>query len=255
MREPLLAYMSWRRAGEYFRRCDVALLPVGSTEQHGPHNPLGTDHLVAYRLAVEAGRRTGALVLPVIPYGVSVHHSTFPGTIWVREEVFREYVGDVVRSLKSHGVRKVVVVNGHGGNLPALLSLSRELRREGVLMVIYQWWTAPGLGELFRREELGHAAAAETSLNLYLHPEAVDMGAAVDEEPRQLFTDGLGYYPEYTVDRTGSGVFGVSTTASRERGEEVFRRAVEALVKLVEAVKGAPEPRWPPPAAGRERKA
>jgi putative transposase len=134
--EVRLAYTSWKSAGRYFAGSDIALLPVGSTEQHGPHNPLGTDHLIAYALALEAGRRTGVVVLPPVPFGVSAHHSSFPGTVWVREEVFKEYVRDVILSLKRHGVRKVVVVNGHGGNLSALLSLARELRGEGVLAVV-----------------------------------------------------------------------------------------------------------------------
>lgn len=235
--EVRLAHISWREAGERFSRCGIALLPVGSTEQHGPQNPLGTDHLIAYHLALEAGRRTGVTVLPPIPFGVSSHHSSFPGTVWVRESVFKEYVRDVILSLKSHGVRKLVVVNGHGGNTHALVSLARELRGEGVLVVVYEWWTLPRLREVFPEEELGHAAAIETSLNLYLHPEAVEMEAAVDEKPAKLPTDGLGYFPERTDDRVRSGVFGTSTTATREKGARVFEIAVEALVKLVDEVK------------------
>lgn len=238
MGEVRLAYMSWRGAESYFSGNDIALLPVGSTEQHGPHNPLGTDHLIAYALALEAGRRTGVAVLPPVPFGVSSHHSAFPGTVWVREEVFKEYVRDVILSLKRHGVRRVVVVNGHGGNLGALLSLARELRGEGILVVVFQWWTLPELGKLFAREELGHAASAETSLNLFLHGEAVDMSSAVDEKPAELPTDGLAHFPEMTRDRTRSGVFGVSRTASRERGAQAFEAAVGALVNLVERLKG-----------------
>jgi len=238
MGEVRLAYMSWKSAGRYFAGSDIALLPVGSTEQHGPHNPLGTDHLIAYALALEAGRRAGVVVLPPVPFGASAHHSSFPGTVWVREEVFKEYVRDVILSLKRHGVRKVVVVNGHGGNLSALLSLARELRGEGVLAVVFQWWTLPEMGKLFTREELGHAASAETSLNLFLHGDAVDASAAVDEKPLELPTDGLAYFPELTGDRTRSGVFGVSTTASRERGARAFEVAVNALVALIERVKG-----------------
>ncbi|MEM1567149.1 MAG: creatininase family protein [Thermofilaceae archaeon] len=237
MSEIRLSNLTWREAESYFSRSDVAILPVGSTEQHGPQNPLGTDHLIAYALALEAGKRTGTLVLPPIPFGVSVHHSRFPGTVWVREEVFKEYVRDVIASLASHGVRKVVVVNGHGGNLHALLSLARELREKGVLVVVYQWWTLPELEKYFPSEELGHAAAVETSLNLYLHGEAVKMEAAVDEEPKKLPTDGVAYFPEYTHDRTGSGVFGVARTATREKGEKVFNIAVGALVKLIESLK------------------
>lgn len=193
--------------------------------------------MVAYALALEAGRHTGTLVLPPIPFGVSLHHSRFPGTIWIREEIFREYVRDVISSLASYGVRKVIVVNGHGGNLQALVSLARELREKGVLVVVFQWWTLPELAKLFPPEELGHAAAVETSLNLYLHGEAVKMEAAVDEAPKRLTIDSVAYYPEYTHDRTISGVFGVSRTATREKGERIFRIAVEALAKLIEAVR------------------
>jgi len=235
--EVRLAYMSWRAAASYFSRSDVVLLPVGSTEQHGPQNPLGTDHLIAYNLALEAGKRTGVVVLPPVPFGVSAHHSAFPGTVWVREEVFKEYVRDIVHSIKKHGARRIVVVNGHGGNLSALLSLARELRSEGILMVVFQWWTLPQLDELFARGELGHAGSAETSLNLFLHGEAVDMSVAVDEEPAKLLTDGLGYFPELTHDRTRSGVFGISKTASRERGAQAFELAVNALVSLIEKLK------------------
>ncbi|MEM0377122.1 MAG: creatininase family protein [Thermofilum sp.] len=239
MRELKLSFMSWKDAADYFSSNDTVLLPVGSVEQHGPHNPLGTDYLVAYALAEEAGRRTGTLVLPPVPFGVSAHHSAFPGTVWVREDVLKEYVRDIVLSLKKHGARKIIVVNGHGGNLSALLSLARELRSEGLLVVVFQWWTLPELGKLFSREELGHAAAVETSLNLYLHGEHVNMSRAVDEKPAELPTDGLAFYPEYTHDRTRSGVFGVSKTSTREKGAEVFKIAVEALVELVGRVKAA----------------
>ncbi|MCS7104833.1 MAG: creatininase family protein [Thermofilaceae archaeon] len=237
MGEVRLSNFSWVRARDYFSTNDIVLLPVGSTEQHGPQNPLGTDHLIAYELALEAGRRTGVAVLPPVPYGVSVHHSAFPGTVWVREEVFKEYVRDIVLSLKKHGVKKVVVVNGHGGNLNALLSLSRELRGEGVLTVVFQWWTLPKLSDLFTREELGHAAAAETSLNLFLNGKSVDMSSVVDEKPRKLPTDGLAYFPEYTDDRTKTGVFGVATTACKGRGERVFEIASRALVETIEALR------------------
>lgn len=91
--------------------------------------------------------------------------------------------------------------------------------------------------ELFTKEELGHAAAVETSLNLLLNEEAVKMEAAVDETPKGLPTDGLAYYPELTHERTHSGVYGVSTTASREKGRRVFELAIDALVKLIEEVR------------------
>lgn len=236
-----LAHMSWREAKEYFSKKDIVLLPVGSTEQHGPQNPLGTDHLIAYKLALEAGKRTGVIVLPVIPFGVSLHHSKFPGTIWIQEENFINYLRDVIESLRKHGVKKIIVVNGHGGNLASLLILAREFREKGVLIVVYQWWTAISSSEriskTFTPSGRGHAASIETSLNLYLHPELVNMKEAVDEEPKKLPVDGLAYFPEYTHDRTKSGVFGISTTSSKEKGKVVYEESIKKLVELIEKIK------------------
>lgn len=251
MAENVLALMSWKKAGNYFSKNDTALLPVGSTEQHGPQNPLGTDHMIAYRLAVEAGRKTGVLVLPPVPFGVSLHHSSFPGTIWIREAAFKEYLRDVMLSLHRHGTRKIIVVNGHGGNLRSLQSLAAELRDDpGILIVIYQWWTAirssERIREVFGPEEMGHAAAAETSLNLYLHPDAVEMEEAVDEEPARLPTDGLGFYPEYTHDRTSSGVFGKASSADGEKGRLLFEESLNALIRLTVIVRDMKWDRVPP---------
>jgi len=129
----LLHEMSWVEAKEYFEKNDIALLPVGSNEQHGPQNPLGTDHLIAKALAEETAKRTGVVCLPVIPFGVSSHHKQFWGTIHVSPKALKEYVKEVCLALNYYGVKKIVIVNGHGGNLNALAELSRELRESGML--------------------------------------------------------------------------------------------------------------------------
>src|SRR3972149_3375154 len=122
--------LSWVDAKEYFHSNDIALLPVGSTEQHGPQNPLGTDHLIARCLAEEAAKRTKVVCLPAVPFGVRSRHRQFWGTVHVKPETFKVYVRDICVSLKYYGVRKIVVVNGHGGNTPALAALAGELREK-----------------------------------------------------------------------------------------------------------------------------
>ena len=87
--------MSWTEAKEYFKKNDIALLPVGSNEQHGPQNPLGTDHLIAKAVAEETAKRTGVLCLQVIPFGVSSHHKQFWGTIFISPKTFKGYVKEV----------------------------------------------------------------------------------------------------------------------------------------------------------------
>jgi len=238
----MLHEMSWTEAKEYFVKNDIAILPVGSNEQHGPQNPLGTDHLIAKALAEETAKRTGVLCLQVIPFGVSSHHKQFWGTIHISPKTFKEYVKATCLALSYYGVKKIVIVNGHGGNLSALAELAREMRKKGIFISIFQWWPAAGkfLPDLFKSEERRHASAEETSVNLALHPEIVDMGKAVDEVVRESVLQSEGTtLPLDTVDYTASGVFGKSTTASAEKGEIVLETIVSELVKHVKLFKKA----------------
>jgi creatinine amidohydrolase len=232
----LLHEMSWVEAKGYFAKNDIAILPVGSNEQHGPQNPLGTDHLIAKAIAEETAKRTGTLCLQVIPFGVSSHHRQFWGTVYISPKTFKSYVKETCLALNYYGVRKIVVVNGHGGNLRALAELARELREKGVFISIFQWWSAVGklLPDLFKLEERGHAGAEETSVNLALHSHIVNMNRAVDEEPRKhkMQIEGI-TLPLDTADYTTSGVFGASKTASAKKGKKVFEAVVGELVKHV----------------------
>lgn len=236
----LLHEMSWTEAKEYFAKNDIAILPVGSNEQHGPQNPLGTDHLIAKALAEETANRTGVVCLQVIPFGVSSHHRQFWGTIHVSPKAFKKYVKETCLALKYYGVGKIVIVNGHGGNLAALRELARELRQEGIFISVFQWWPAAAetLPKLFTLDERGHAGAEETSVNLALHPQIVDMDKAVDEEPRKHVVEAAGVaLPLDTVDCTCSGVFGISTAATAKKGKKVLDAVIAELVRHVNSLK------------------
>lgn len=236
----LLHEMSWVEAKEYFLENDVAILPVGSNEQHGPQNPLGTDHLIAKAIAEEAAKRSGVLCLQVIPFGVSSHHKQFWGTISILPKTFKKYVKEVCLALNYYGVKKIVIVNGHGGNLNALAELAKELREKGIFVSIFQWWSAASklLPDLFKPEERRHACAEETSLNLALHPEIVNLSKAADEEPRKhVLQEESITLPLDTIDCVHSGVFGVSSTASVEKGQTVFEAVVKELVRYITTFK------------------
>lgn len=240
-----LAEISWEEAGEAFKETDVVILPVGSTEQHGPHNPLGTDHLVAAALSRAVGERTGVLVLPVVPVGVSEHHRQFPGSLWVPPGVFRGYVRAVALAAASHGVRKLLVVNGHGGNTASLMELAGELRREqGVFAAVVSAF--PPID--------GHAGEGETSVNLYFHGDLVRMERAVDTEQRDrlgpLEVEGFNrvgpaQFAWDTIDLSETGVLGNagttirSTTASAEKGRELMEPHIEEICGLVQELKEA----------------
>ena len=241
-----LAEISWEEAGEAFKETDVVIIPVGSTEQHGPHNLLGTDHLVAAAMARAVGEKTGVLVLPVVPVGVSEHHRQFPGSLWVPPEVFRAYMKAVALAAVSHSVKKVLIVNGHGGNTTSLMEVAGELRREcGVFAAVASAFP-PGLE--------GHAGEGETSVNLYFHGHLVKMEKAVDTRQRERLGSmiiegfnriGPAQFPWDTVDLTDTGVLGNagtmirSTTASADKGKRLVEPYIEELSRLVEALKGA----------------
>ncbi|MBS7647260.1 creatininase family protein [Candidatus Bathyarchaeota archaeon] len=238
----LLHEMSWVEAKEYFSKNDIAILPVGSNEQHGPHGPLGTDNFIAKAIAEEVAKRTGVVCLQVIPFGVSHQHRQFWGTVFVSPETFKNYVKEVCLSLNYYGVRKIVIVNGHGGNLNALTDLARELREIGIFVSVFQWWPAASklLPDIFRSEERGHAGSEETSMNLALFPHFVNMDNAVDEEVHRSFAEVEGLtLPLDTADQTRLGVFGKSTTASAEKGRKIFETVVNELIKHVNWLKNA----------------
>src|SRR6056297_2793632 len=119
-----LADATWTDADD--ADADLAVLPVGSTEQHGPHAPLGTDFLTAEAIAQagadahETATDESVVVAPPVPVGIAEEHRQFTGTLWVSEDTFRAYVRETVESLASHGWDRVVCVNGHGGNTDAL---------------------------------------------------------------------------------------------------------------------------------------
>lgn len=236
-----LAEIPWTRAQEIFNETDTVLVPVGSTEQHGPHNPLGTDHLLAAAFAKQLGEKTGAPVTPVIPVGVSRHHRQFSGTLWVTPDTFREYMIEVVLSLAEHGPSKIVFINGHGGNSPALMEVCEALRIDYDIFACMI--TSYPVGKLS-----GHAAVEETSQNLYYHPELVNMKAAVDTKQNDNMGilkmtrrggTGPASYPWDTIDVSDTGALGepgrliYSTTATAEKGRELMEPYLEEVAEFI----------------------
>ncbi|MGH8871641.1 MAG: creatininase family protein [Acidimicrobiia bacterium] len=173
-----LAEMTWRDAESALARAQVAILPTGSIEQHGPHMALETDIAVGEALAERLAEDLGelAVLCPRIDYGLSEHHMRFPGTITLRPETFSALVLDVVASLAQWGVRRVLVVNGHGGNIDALRLISRTARRDLGCLVASLMWAQVGADEISKRtssESYGHACEVETSVAMVLAPEVV----------------------------------------------------------------------------------
>jgi creatinine amidohydrolase len=130
--------LTWEEVSSYLERERIVIVPVGSTEQHGPAGVLGVDSYVAMTLAEDVAERTGVLVAPPIWYGDSSHHGGFPGTITIRPDTLTLLIRDVARSLAKHGFDRIILLNGHkGSNLPALNSAVRVLHDEELPEVLF----------------------------------------------------------------------------------------------------------------------
>ena len=239
-----LAETTWPDAAD--ADADLAVLPVGSTEQHGPHAPLSTDALSAEAVA-EAGTDAyddEVAIAPTLPYGVSEEHRHFSGTLWLSPDTFRDAVREIVRSLAHHGWDRVVLVNGHGGNADALREVAASVTREGLARVAaFTWFDAvdpADLGDAADSETMGHAGSVETSVLMAHAPHLVREDRL--EDAREGASDGWGEWVSGSnlaydsAEFTENGVVGDPSTATAERGEELAAAAADALAALLSAV-------------------
>lgn len=203
----------------------VVVIPVGAMEQHGNHLPINTDTDCCFqiaRAAAEAADDFPVLVLPPVWAGYSPHHMKLPhgeGSITLSYHTFAEVLTDIAASVYAHGFRRILFLNGHGGNMPLVESIRLKLVEEKNIPSVhgFTYWLLPGVPEAMRamsetdKGSIGHSGEFETSLQLFLQPELVDTAAA-----------------EWT-----SGVQGNPAAGTREKGERVFRVVVDALVELL----------------------
>lgn len=135
--------MHWQQVEDYLRRDDRAVLPLGSTEQHA-YLSLSTDSILAERVAGEAAEPLGVPVFPALAYGITPYFQAYPGTVSLRVSTYLRLVGDILDGLYGQGFRRIVVVNGHGGNTPAQTLLDEWLLgRPGAQVKWHNWWNAP----------------------------------------------------------------------------------------------------------------
>jgi creatinine amidohydrolase len=234
--------MTWRQAESALSTAQLAILPTGSIEQHGPHMALQTDIAVGEALAQRIADDLGdlAVLCPRIDYGLSEHHMGFPGTLTLRPETFTSVVIDLVSSLAHWGMRRVLVVNGHGGNIDALRMVGRTARRDLGSLVASLMWAQIGSDEIADRvvsDSYGHACEVETSVALVLAPEVVQIDKIEPPQGRKT-VDPLADPPRPKVDQTvlmhewtRDGALGDPTRYDVEDGkaivEVVTKRAVE----------------------------
>jgi creatinine amidohydrolase len=223
----------------------LCLLPVGATEQHGRHLPLSTDSDIAAAICRGASERTGVPVLPTLTISSSHAHTTkWPGTLSYPPTMLIAMVVELSRWIAAAGLRKLLILNAHGGNVAPLAVAVDEIRRAGELQVgAISWFElSPAIRErTFADGEDIHANAAETSLMLHLRPELVDVAQIHDDPDR---TVGLVF--SYAVDRTSvDGLTGAPSRGSAQDGAALFELIVEALSERVQRARAEHPPDLP----------
>jgi creatinine amidohydrolase len=241
---------TWPEIREAVSENRVAVLPVGTIEQHGPHLPLVTDVLTATEMSRRAVERipTEAVLMPSVFYAFNEHHLDFPGTIAVRGETFIQYVTDIGRSLAHHGFRKVLLVNGHGSNVPYLDIAARNITNESqAICAMVPWWNLvpkPLFAELRESEYPGgmaHGCELETSVLLYLRGDLVQMPKAERDIPVQrseffywdLQAPSPVFFQEFFSRYSRTGTLGDPTKATVEKGGRFVEAVVERLVSVI----------------------
>lgn len=239
-----LSEMTWREIDSLSRDLPV-VVPVAAVEQHGHHLPVFTDSM----LLGEVVRRVGdamqnrVLIAPLMWLGNSHHHIDFPGTLSASPRVYLDLLNDLTENLLTHGFRRIVFLNGHGGNtIPGRQATfearQRHRTRTDLLLLFTTYWdhANPNAGRSdLVQTQMGHACEWETSMILRLAPHLVKDPAALEE-----VSFGFAFEPAYrgwiTRDRTVTGHIGNPRHATAEKGEYLFETFSTGVVRLLEQV-------------------
>ena len=239
-----LQLSTWQEVEAYLNQSRGIVLPIGSTEQHGPVGLIGTDAICAEAVAAAVGEETGAMVGPVINVGMAQHHMAFPGSVTYRPTTLVLVIRDIVQSLAEHGFERFLFVNGHGGNDASITAAFYEIYAEAralrgadappLRFKRVNWWQTEDVKalakEAFGDAEGTHATASEVALAQFVHPDHIK---TVPLDPpiapsRRSFYDCRHFRREFPDGRIGSN----SALATPQLGERFLRTAVSRISEI-----------------------
>ena len=247
----LLEEMSWYEYRDVMASNDLIIVPVGSCEQHGLHNPLGEDTYIAKAAAIAIGEKANAPVAPVMPVGNARTLMGFPGTATIDPELLRQVMVQVCESLIKHGAKRFLFINGHGGNTPTLKVVSADLySKHDVISTQTEWWTTlMQISEYKDKALYGHGGITETSMMMAVDEGLIDLTKA-KTVLRKPLTDALGFenalmfkgatvpVPVPVNKYTPTGNYGIDVEkSSTEFGKELFDIYVDYCVGLCEELR------------------
>ncbi|HUT43238.1 MAG TPA: creatininase family protein [Desulfobacterales bacterium] len=237
-----LENLSYPEVEEYLKKKDIILVPTGSVEQHSPYGLIGTDFMTAEAVARRIAEAMHILVAPTVKYGVSPHHMAFKGTVSLRPDTMIMLISDIIESLVAHGFRRVVFINGHGGNISSIKIAMERLKArmiKGCFEVI-SWYEMEEVRQLstdlFAGQEGHHATPCEVSITRHMRPEAFKTKPVhelrvtnpkyywplTSEEMKKVFPDG----------RMESAPW----LATADHGKRILEEACRAIQKKVEEI-------------------
>ena len=255
--------LTWPEINDAIEMGQVCVVPCGAVEQHGPHLPLDVDLICPTQIALGAGRQfpDAMLVLPTVSYGYTGHVMDFPGTINNDFEHFMHHVLDITKSLAYHGFKKIVLLNGHGSNMPNLDLVARRTNLEtDAECVLAAWWQLLTVDKEFLpnwRESkfpggCAHAGELETSVYMYLDGDSVrtdkirsgTISFNEENSPFQwidLFAQGPATTVSWTSSYSDTGVLGEAELATKAKGKQAYDEAVKQLSQFVSWFKDRPK--------------
>lgn len=238
-----LQLCTWAEVEDHLKHSTGIVVPIGSTEQHGPNGLIGTDALTAEVIARGIGEAAGALVAPTIAVGMAQHHMAFTGSMTLRPSTLIAVVRDTVQSLARHGFDRIYFLNGHGGNITTVTAAFSEVyaeasldrsgsNRGGLRCKLRNWYEAPAVKalskELYGDAEGSHATPSEVAVTQFAFPEAIKNAEMQPRiAPKGGFHDAEDYRRRFPDGRIGSD----PSLATPEAGKRLYEAAVEDLTK------------------------
>lgn len=236
-----LAYKTWTQVEEYLQIKQTLIIPIGSTEQHGPTALIGTDFLTANDISLLVGQKTQTLVAPPINYGMANHHLGFAGSASLNPSTYILVLKDLIESWKMQGFKNFLFINGHGGNIPSVNAAFSEVKRgdETSKFSLINWWHLKEVtnyeSKVFGEENGFHATCGEVSVTMHFHPEAfksIPSKQFLIEKPKTHWplsaTEMKKFYPD---GRMASNP-GLSTS---EHGKKIAHIACETISAQLES--------------------
>ncbi len=232
-----LALSTWQEVEQYLEISTGIIIPIGSSEQHGPNGLIGTDAICPVRIAQEIETHEHVLVAPAINYGMSAHHMGFAGTVTLRPTTLIQVVIDVVGSLRQHGFTHFYFLNGHGGNIPPVTSAFSELyagvcAKDSLIRCrLANWWRNEAVkklaAEMYGEAEGFHATVSEVALSYFTYPDAVkDVQLTPEVAPTGEFYDAADFRRKFPDGRIGSS----PQLATIDAGKRFCELAAETLL-------------------------